>query len=64
MVNLYDLRIHDQAKVSKMSSFCTFFFLAVTIGSLAVITNNIRKLQKNLNEQSLKDFNQRSSVLI
>ena len=64
MINLYDLRIYGSDKVSKMSSYCSFIFLILIIGSLATLILTLRKLKNNQNDKSLEEFNAKYSVLI
>ena len=56
IINLYDMRYNGET-VTKMSAYCSIFVIIAAIGSLVAIIIRLLMLSRNMNEESVKEFN-------
>ncbi len=50
--------------VSRMSAYCSIAIILATMGSVIAITVRLVKLSRNMNDESVKEFNLKYSPLI
>jgi hypothetical protein len=62
MVNLYDMR-YSGMKVVVISAYFSIIVIIATIGSVFAILLRLCKLASNLNNENIKEFNERFSEL-
>jgi hypothetical protein len=62
MVNLYDMR-YSGMKVVAISAYFSIIVIIGTIGSIVAILKRLWKLKSNLNNDTIKEFNERFSEL-
>jgi hypothetical protein len=56
IINLYDMR-YDGETVTKMSAYSSIVVIIAAMGSLVAIIIRIIMLSRNMNEESVKEFN-------
>ena len=63
LINLSDMRFRGNL-VSKISAYFSIVVIAVTIGSVVAIVLRLIKLSRNINEETIEEFNTQYSPLI
>jgi hypothetical protein len=56
IINLYDMRYNGET-VTKMSAYSSIVVIIAAMGSLVAIIIRILMLSRNMNEESVKEFN-------
>ena len=62
IINLYDMRYSGET-VTKMSAYCSIVVIIAAMGALVAIIIRLLILSRNMNEESVKEFNKKYSPL-